>query len=363
MGIAHWFARLFGGRRTPVEEDWAEDAGLKTPSEEAEAGGEDDSSPEGEQAPAEGLGLAGCPTSPQQVDQWFYPWLIERDAFVDQPLSHPETELLESFEQLARGQRSSALVPRLPMVIPQLMRSLKDERLSGAQLASQIAKDPALVGEVIRVANSPYYRRAHQITSLEQAVVLLGRDGLHQLIARVAFYPIFNLRGGRVIHSAAARVWSQSERCALLCHCLARRLKQDAFAAYLAGLTLNLGLIVGLRLMDQRFERAEAPLPIAAAFYQEWVQLARQLSHQIIASWNFPEGAIQAVGEYATAKTPASALGRCLALADCYSKLNLLFEKGRLSPETLDVTELLADPCYRRLSVEGVPDSDRDRGL
>ncbi len=290
-----------------------------------------------------------------QIDRWFYPRLFNLDSWEERPLNPAESSLLEAFRQIAAGPKlSSRLIPRLPLVIPQLMRSLKDERTSGAQLARQVAKDPVLLGEVIRVANSPYYRRAHKIASLEQAIVLLGRDGLQQLIARVAFYPIFNLRGGQLIRQAAARVWGHSERCAMVCHCLAKRFGEDLFAAYLAGLVANLGLIVGLRLMDQRLDLEHDPLPRAESFYGEFIQLARQLSLRIIEDWNFPQGVIAALSEQlACAEAESSSmLGCCLALGDRYSKLNLLLEQGYLSAEELDPEALVANPCYRRLIVE-----------
>lgn len=292
---------------------------------------------------------------PIRFDRWFYPWLLDLSAFADLSLSQSETRVLDAFEQLVTGQKSSStLVPRLPMVIPQLMRSLKDETMTGAQLARQITRDPVLVGEVIRVANSPYYRRARKISNIEQAVVLLGRDGLHQLVARVAFYPIFNLKSGHVTNLAASRVWTQSERCALVCHCLAEQHGQDVFSAYLAGLVANVGLMVGFRLMDQVLDKQLDPIPNSGAFYRVFIERSRQLSHRIIDEWNFPESVIQAIDEQANPQPNAarSWLGGILDVADQYAKLNLLVEKQRLPEDEVDANMFLSEPCYRRLLID-----------
>ncbi|MCK7578445.1 MAG: HDOD domain-containing protein [Chromatiales bacterium] len=289
------------------------------------------------------------------VDRWFYPWLLDLDAFDELSLSRSEAQVLDAFEQLVTGQTSSAnLVPRLPMVIPQLMRGLKDETVTGAQLARQIAKDPVLVGEVIRVANSPYYRRARKISSIEQAVVLLGRDGLHQLVARVAFYPIFNLKSGHVTNLAASRVWTQSERSAVVCHCLAEQRGQDVFSAYLAGLVANVGLMVGFRLMDQVLDKQRDPIPSSRAFHQVFIEHSRRLSHRIIDEWNFPAAVIRAIDEQAMSDqgSARSWLGAILAVADQYSKFNLLAEKQCLPEDEIDPRIFMPEPCYRRLLTE-----------
>ena len=69
-------------------------------------------------------------------------------------------------------------LPRLPTVLPQLLRSLKSDTVGGAQLAKLIGRDPVLVGEVIRVSRSIYYRTLHPIQSLQHAVVHTYADAL-----------------------------------------------------------------------------------------------------------------------------------------------------------------------------------------
>jgi HD-like signal output (HDOD) protein len=223
--------------------------------------------------------------------------------------------------------------------------------MTGGQLARQIERDPVLVGEVIRLANSPYYRRSRRISSIEQAVVLLGRNGLHQLVARVAFYPIFNLRAGRITNLAGARIWNQSERCALVCHCLAERGDADVFAAYLAGLVANVGMMVGFRLMDQTLNREEDGVPNGQEFYRTFIAQAGRLTHRLMTEWDFPEVVIEAVAGRSRddPREPRSPLGEMLVVADCHAKLSLLLEHRRMREEG-EILAVTADPCYRRLS-------------
>jgi len=347
--LKNLFGRLFHGKRARARDEETDDECDEIDAVELEDDDED-------REPEDDGDAIDLETPLIRVDRWFYPWLLDLGAFTDLSLSQSEARVLDAFEPLATGQKSSStLVPRLPMVIPQLMRSLKDDTMTGVQLARQIARDPVLVGEVIRVANSPYYRRSRKISNIEQAVVLLGRDGLHQLVARVAFYPIFNLKSGHVTNLAAARVWMQSERCALVCHCLAEQRREDVFSAYLTGLVANVGLMVGFRLMDQVLDKQHDPIPNSGAFYSVFIERSRQLSHRITEEWNFPESVIQAIDEQIDPAPNAarSWLGAILAVADQYAKLNLLVEKQRLPEDEVDTRILMSEPCYRRLLIDG----------
>ena len=287
------------------------------------------------------------------LDHCYFQWLLDLDAFIEQPMNESETHALDSFAQMATGQTASAhLIPRLPTVIPQLMQSLKDEKMTGAQLAHQISRDPVLVGEVIRLANSPYYRRSHKIASIEQAVVLVGQNGLRQLIARVAFYPILNLRSGSMTRLAGSRIWSQSEKCALVGRCLAEQRKEDVFSAYLAGLVSNVGMMVGLHLMDQLLSTKEEGIPRSWDFYHRFIHQAARFSHRIVEEWSFPETVALAIGELAErdSNEAISPLGKILSLSDRYSKISVLQEHRRV-PAEIDLAAATADPCYVQISL------------
>ena len=235
---------------------------------------------------------------PLNLERDYTAWLLDLEFFTPQPLSYAETEALTAFEQIVTSGRPLAhMMPRLPAIIPQLMQGLKDDNISGAQLARQIARDPVLVGEVIGLANTPYYRRCHKITSIEQAVLLLGQNGLRHLVSRVAFYPILNAHSRTMTRLNGTRLWNQSEHCALICRKIAEHEKMDAFAAYLAGLVSNVGLLVGLRVMDQLFTTNASSLLHSWAFYQVFIGLAKRLSCCIVTDWGFPKAVTQALFE------------------------------------------------------------------
>ncbi|WP_200154575.1 HDOD domain-containing protein [Chromatium okenii] len=258
-----------------------------------------------------------------------------------------EANALDLLQQMVSGSLDTMqVVPRLPAIIPQLMHSLKDDTVGIAQLAQQIKRDPVLVGEVICLANSPYYRRQQKISSIEQAVLLLGQNGLRQLVSRIAFYPILNLRAGAITRLAGAHLWAQSEQCALICRCLADHKKVDTFAAYLAGLVANIGVLSGLHYLDQFLNIRASGVPHTPAFYTAFVQLAKQFSCRIVTEWQFPEPIILALYEqtHLRATAPCSTLGQIVSAGDHCSKYCLLKTPTRLPVTTQQ--PLINHPCY-----------------
>ncbi|MGA7799513.1 MAG: HDOD domain-containing protein [Gammaproteobacteria bacterium] len=332
-----WLKALVWGRRPPFA-----GTAVKQPTETAPTVRADDS------------------RSVIDVDGIYYGWLLGVRSPTDGPMSPLEQGLLEGLDRAAASALSdSTLVPRVPTVIPRLLKSLRDDDMSGAQLAGQIARDPGLVADIVRIANSPYYRTATAIRSLEHAVTVLGRNGLRQLIAAAALKPIINLQVGHFAHLAAPKVWAHSQLCATVCSCLGRAERLDAFEPYLAGVLHNVGLVVALRVMDQQYDSSDAPR--SATFHRAFASRARLLSHRILLTWELPAAVTEALGDQVAARsTPMTRLGAVLFAGDQVSKLRMLVDNGlaedRLDRLTCRLAGRLTDSCsrcYAELSAVG----------
>jgi HD-like signal output (HDOD) protein len=243
-------------------------------------------------------------------------------------LSAAETRVLEALAAIVASQQSgAALVRRMPGVVPQLLQSLRSDTFSGSALSRTIASDPVLVAAVVRLANSCYQGTGQAITSVEHAVILLGQEGLRQLITTVAFRPIIDMHSGRYTRRLAPPLWAHSERCALA----ARRMAGagiEPFDAFLAGLLQNVGLIVSLRIMDQVAQDGERLG--SDVFLAQLARDTRRLCASIAREWNFPQTVSTALLEQGELRRGAvvSPLGRLLKLADYLGKVRMLVEQG-----------------------------------
>jgi HD-like signal output (HDOD) protein len=305
-----WFGKLLGGAEAPG-----------TGADRPEPGPAQDAS-----EPATGF----------EIDAAYYRWLAA--APPPRAAAQLEVRILDELARLAQAPAAgAALVPRVPEIIPQLMRTLQDEDMNAAELSRQLSQDMVLVAEVYREANRPaYLPRYHSgppINSIQGALMLLGQNGMRMLLARVALRPIVSMQSGRVARRAAPLIWRQSEKSALAASLLAPGLRAHAFDAYLAGLMENVGLVVAFRLVDQLC--ADEALPWSDPFIAGLFQHARILSARIAALWEFPQtvaAAIEAAGR-AAHLAPVPPLAQALVLGSRLAKLRMLVDAAEYSPD------------------------------
>ena len=225
-------------------------------------------------------------------------------------------------------------LPRLPTVLPQLLRTLKSDEAAGGELAKLVGRDPLMVGEVMRATSTVFYRSAQPISSLQQAVVLLGQDGLRRVITQHVMKPILQGNTGAMGHAAGGRLWGHAERCAHACAWLGRSVGCDPFEAYLAGIVRHAGTGAVVRLLDQLIP-GEAPPPLSAGFVQHCAMLASRLSLQAARQWELParvlEAMVECQGEVGASTSP---LGRALAVADSLASLRMLVENHDFPADT-----------------------------
>lgn len=264
-----------------------------------------------------------------QVEDLFHRFVLDLPACSTAGPTQHELALLKRLKLLSTRFDMRSL-PRLPSVLPQLLRELRSDDSAGNKLAKLIARDPVLIGEVMRVSGSVFYRSAQPISSLRQAVVLLGQDGLRQVIAQHVMKPILQANAGAAGHGAGVRLWEHAERCADACAFLARNHGGDGFESYLAGIISHTGTGAVVRLLESVGPLNDAP--ISAAFLAECTHLAAQLSLQAAQHWELPARVIEAIAEMQQANaSPASTLGKSLAVADLLAMELLLGQHARLA--------------------------------
>ena len=278
------------------------------------------------------------PATITDIDAMYYRWLAAAGSA--QAPEQTEQQILDELARLAREPiAGAALVPRIPAIIPQLMRTLQDENMSAAKLSAQLAQDVLLVAEVYREANRPCYQSRYNaspsINNMEGAIMLLGQNGMRMLLARVAFRPIVSMQSGGLTVRTAPLIWRQSEKCALAASLVAPTMHANAFDAYLAGLMANVGLVVAFRLIDQM--HGPDAFPQSDAFIAQVFAQARILSVRIAELWEFPQSVTRAIGQ-AGVDADADPQAQALSLGERLSKLRMLADSGHFPADDPFVT-------------------------
>ena len=289
---------------------------------------------------AEAAASASAPAAPEhdqdlvdQVHATFYRWLTASSGFNARP--EQEAQILAEVRSLAADPVcASGLVPRIPELVSQLLTALSDENISTGALSAQVGRDLVLVAEVIREANSAYYRPVTPIETLEGAVTMLGLNGLRMLLARIAFRPLVRVKVQGVARLVAPDVWKHSERCAFAASVMAPGLSAGVFESYLAGLMQNLGLQVAFQVADRV---CQGKVPGSSEFGVALFAASRQLSSVIANHWDFPPEVVEAIAQ--AGDPDGSHLAQALAQGDRIAKLRLLLDADVIDEDDTLITE------------------------
>jgi HD-like signal output (HDOD) protein len=260
--------------------------------------------------------------------QWFE-WLIGNGPLLDAPLRVAEQRVLAHLDAvLASDSSRSALLPRAPAVIPQLMNCLRDEGRSAGDLAARVAKDPLLVAEVIRLANSVLAGSGTPLTDLSRAVSRIGTQGLRRAIANVVLKPMFDAQSDPLSARAAPALWWHSEAQAEECMRLSKSAGIDPFEGYLAGLMHNIGWTAALRAMG----RSDCPTTshFSAAFAFQFEMRCENFFALLVMPWQLTDSLTALAAELLDGSSTAvhSPLRTALMNADRTASLRLLCDRS-----------------------------------
>lgn len=180
-------------------------------------------------------------------------------------------------------------LPRRPSLLPRLMSAINSDTNSLRDMAKIIGDDGTLLGGLLRLANSSFYRLggARPVDSLETAVARVGTDGLRALVTTALLHPV--MTGTRGPYSSFAEaIWEHGEHAATCAELHAMRIERaDAFSARLLVLLLGLASNAVFRIAREHCHFETNGLrPVAIAkLLDDW---ASPTALRIAESWDLP---------------------------------------------------------------------------
>ena len=135
-------------------------------------------------------------------------------------------------------------LPSLPEVYIRVTELLETENASGLKIGEAVQTDPALTARILKMINSAYYGLRNPVTSISQAVALLGRQQLKQVLLGSVLAGVF--KDFDVTHFPLRDFWQHCIKTAIIARQLAmqnaRIIDHDAF--FTAGLLHDVGWLV-----------------------------------------------------------------------------------------------------------------------
>ena len=191
-------------------------------------------------------------------------------------------------------------LPQIPHVMQEVVKSLRDENVSGQQLAALVSSDQVIVAKVLRLANSSYYGARRNVAKVSEAVQLLGLDTFRNLVISSALVSAFPKVSGFDL----AGFWRNSMLVANIAHILGRDLETDREMLFSSGLMHSIGqLLIVLCLPAESDAVADQLKNLELVAQRTTEERLLSLNHfevgmELARRWNFPECIQSAVGHY-----------------------------------------------------------------
>lgn len=303
-----WLKHLFSGAPQPAEGRNAIHAKSSLRGHRGHrlhAQNNDPTSPVG---PGEAAPEAHFP-DPETVSSLFYQKLLNASptqAGVSQTLTAPEVDWLKerTADLKVTPTRLTNFVPRLPNILPKLMTALKNPSTPIRTLTGLIESDPSIASQVLRLINSPAMRIRHDnVTSIEQAVMLLGFSGMREVVAAAMFTPIAISKPVSGINPLLIHdIWPVSLRAANALRLALRHKPQPGEDRILPAIDENLGFDLYLSVLLEHtglfalLHQGALNGPfISPAFLQRFRALIPTYSARIAQAWGLPENTIRLI--------------------------------------------------------------------
>ena len=192
-------------------------------------------------------------------------------------------------------------LPSLPVVVLALLTSMGQEDVNIDAVANKIAQDQALAARVLRLANSSFYGMVKQVSSIHEAITILGFRTVRSLATTAAL--IGSFRGQGAASFDATPFWRHAIAAAVCARALASHLGINPEFAYTAGLLHDIGRLVLVTQFQAGFESAMAYRARHDCPLLEAEQAVLGIDHArvgevLMTHWKFPEDMQQALAHH-----------------------------------------------------------------
>ena len=254
-------------------------------------------------------------------------------------------------DYLSRSAGSPQTIAPLPRVCAQLAELTAQQATDAVQLARLIQSDPALAGEIMRVANSPALRPRTAIVSLQQAVSWLGVAEVRNIAMAVMLRGEVFVAPGHEPESE--ELWQEAWLAGLWAKEIARERRKHVESAFLAALMHRTGAALALKILS-RFEMEQRRVMDIRSFGDLVVEFEPTFGRLLMGSWLLPKDVQDAASDWRNYRQSNHG-----DLAGTVHAAHLL-AAHTMHPQLLDEDVVVDDPVFEQLGV--FPD-DRRRML
>lgn len=213
-------------------------------------------------------------------------------------LSDDESEVVsDSLTHLLKN------IPQFPEHLVELKRMIRNPRFHIDQVLQLIHQDPTLTAEVLRMANSAYYRRRNKIGQVKMAINIIGVRGLESIINSRGAYSAL----GKTFPSEYMEpLWRHSQHVAALASILCKRYRCSPAITentYNSALLHDIGRIVLRSTYHEHYEALQEICHDKDVSVFAVEDLIQGVNHSILGSklaekWSLPDAVVATLRYY-----------------------------------------------------------------
>ncbi|UCD82310.1 MAG: HDOD domain-containing protein [Desulfobacterales bacterium] len=146
-------------------------------------------------------------------------------------------------------------LPTLPRTVLKITELVNDPKSSAKDLSRIITDDQVLTARLLKLVNSSFYGFPQRISTVTNAIVLLGFDAIRSLLLTTS---VFDLFAGRTKKRRRdqEKFWDHSLGCAVGAKVIGNYLRHDKIEElFVSGLLHDIGKIVEMQFLPDEFDK------------------------------------------------------------------------------------------------------------
>ncbi len=200
-------------------------------------------------------------------------------------------------EKLLETVISSDALPTLPNVATKLIALVSKEETTLQDIAKLISQDVALTAKILKVSNSAFYCFRQQISSINQAVSILGINAVRSLVLSFSFFTMGSGKKKSLFNFT--QFWERSLTAAVSAKLILEKVDNaNTEEIFISGLLQNLGELILARTIPEQYNQilqqaAENKQDIGEIEQEQLGIHHSEVGYEIAKRWGFPNALLE----------------------------------------------------------------------
>ena len=260
---------------------------------------------------------------------------------VQKPLTEKKEEL--TFEKVCSAIDSTNDLRTLPTVYTMVTNKLSDPKSTREDIAEILRHDPVIVAKLLRIVNSPLFGFLRSITTIEDAIPLLGFNEIRNIVTSLSVLSLFQDGKSSDIFNRQL-FWKHSIGCAIICKIVANKIGVQSEEEYFtAGLLHDIGRLVLDQLFPGEFREVIRLIEEESMFMRQAERTIFGRPHQFVGEyllekWKIPDILKDAVKNHHSPKDSEvdSILVSAVHISDIITHMLDIGKSGEVTVPKLD---------------------------